>query len=200
MSDYLHEDFSIYYMFYKKTLVLTLLITYMTFCKCSRTVCLYCSLDGDKIAEFVGYLHVRRLLACSSATCISVGYSTYMCQFSFNIKAPLFVCSSLALNLLTTRLLLLPPVDLASFPNSFSRPFRLGPSLSNSRLSSFARFAPYIFKALFRHRRPCNRSIHRRIHFLWLLETQLHPGLKTPEMTTPTRQLHPIPIASFYSN
>src|SRR5438046_10213130 len=73
-------------------------------CKDSRTVCLYCSLDGDKIAEFVGYLHVRRLLACSSATCISVGYDTYMCQFSFNIKAPLFVCSSLALNLLTTRL------------------------------------------------------------------------------------------------
>src|SRR5436189_339284 len=61
-----------------------------------------------------------------------------MCQFSFNIKAPLFVCSSLALNLLTTRL-----VDLASFPNSFSRPFRLGPSLSNSRLPSFARVAPY---------------------------------------------------------
>src|SRR5204863_9717851 len=76
----------------------------MTLCKDSRTVCLYCSLDGDKIAEFVGYLHVRRLLACSSATCISVGYSIYMCQFSFNIKAPLFVCSSLALNLLTTRL------------------------------------------------------------------------------------------------
>src|SRR5205814_2258812 len=25
-------------------------------------------------------------LACSSATCISVGYSTYMCQFSFNIN------------------------------------------------------------------------------------------------------------------
>src|SRR5436190_8920276 len=87
---------------------------------------------------FVGYLHVRRLLACSSATCKSVGYSTYMCQFSFNIKATLFVCSSLALNLLTTRL-----VDLASFPNSFSRPFRLGPSLSNSRLPSFARVAPY---------------------------------------------------------
>ncbi len=81
-------------------------------CKDSRTVCLYCSLDGDKIAEFVGYLHVRRLLACSSATCISVGYSTYMCQFSFNIKAPLFVCSSLALNLLTTRLVNL--VKLAS--------------------------------------------------------------------------------------
>src|SRR5438046_3573105 len=98
---------------------------------------------------FIGYLHVRRLLACSSATCISVGYSTYMCQFSFNIKAPLFVCSSLALNLLTTRLLLLPPVDLASFPNSFSRPFRLGPSLSNSRLSSFARFAPYTRSHLF---------------------------------------------------
>src|SRR5204863_3897831 len=94
-------------------------------CKDSRTVCLYCSLDGDKIAEFVGYLHVRRLLTCSSATCISVGYSTYMCQFSFNIKAPLFVCSSLALNLLTTRLVLLLPVDLASFPHSFSRPFRL---------------------------------------------------------------------------
>src|SRR5437667_12460299 len=118
-------------------------------CKDSRTVCLYCSLDGDKIAEFIGYLHVRRLLAFSSATCISVSYSTYMCQFSFNIKAPLFVCSSLALNLLTTRL-----VDLASFPNSFSRPFRLGLSLSNSRLPSFACVAPYIFKAHFRHRRP----------------------------------------------
>src|SRR5437667_3915586 len=104
----------------------------LSHCKDSRTVCLYCSLDGDKIAEFVGYLHVRRLLACSSATCISVGYSTYMCQFSFNIKATLFVCSSLALNLLTTRLVLLLPVDLASFPNSFSRPLRLGPSLSNS--------------------------------------------------------------------
>src|SRR5213078_4030677 len=77
-----------------------------------------------------------------------VGYSTYMCQFSFNIKAPLFVCSSLALNLLTTHLVLLLPVDLASFPNSFSRPFRLGPSLSNSRLSSFARFAPYKYRAL----------------------------------------------------
>src|SRR5437762_11674467 len=118
-------------------------------CKDSRTVCLYCSLDGDKIAEFVGYLHVRRLLACSSATCISVGYSTYMCQFSFNIKATLFVCNSLALNLLTTRLLLLLPVDLASFPNSFSRPFRLGPSLSNSRLSSFVRFAPLHFQTSF---------------------------------------------------
>src|SRR5437667_11548889 len=198
MSDYLHEDFSIYYMFYKKTLVLTLLITYMTFCKCSRTVCLYCSLDGDKIAEFVSYLHVRRLLACSLATCISVGYSTYMCQFSFNIKAPLFVCSSLALNLLTTRLVLLLLVNLASFPNSFSRPFRLGPSLSNSRLPSFARVAPYIFKAHFRHLQPCNRSSHRR----WFLQSQLLPGLKpqTPEMTTPTRQPHPIPIASFYSN
>src|SRR5438552_17567898 len=107
-------------------------------CKDSRTVCLYCSLNGDKIAEFVGYLHVRRLLACSSATCISVGYSTYMCQFSFNIKATLFVCSSLALNLLTTRLVnlvLLLPVDLASFPNSFSSvppwavPVELSPSV-----------------------------------------------------------------------
>src|SRR5437667_8690316 len=113
------------------------------YCKDSRTVCLYCSLDGDKIAEFVGYLHVRRLLACSSATCISVGYSTYMCQFSFNIKAPLFVCSSLALNLLTTRLLLLPPVDLASFPNSFSRPFRLGLSLSNLAFRLSPASAPY---------------------------------------------------------
>src|SRR5438045_7532747 len=78
---------------------------------------------------FVGYLHVRRLLACSSATCISVGYSTYMCQFSFNIKATLFVCSSLALNLLTTHLVnlvLLLPVDLASFPNSFSSILALG--------------------------------------------------------------------------
>src|SRR5437667_9961243 len=127
-------------------------------CKCSRTVCLYCSLDGDKIAEFVSYLHVRRLLACSSATCISVGYSTYMCQLSFNIKGPLFVCSSLSLNLLTTRLVLLLPVDLASFPNSFSRLFCLGPSLLNSRLPSFARVAPYIFKAHFRHLQPCNRS------------------------------------------
>src|SRR5204862_4419958 len=111
---------------------------------------------------FVGYLHVRRLLACSSATCISVGYSTYMCQFSFNIIAPLFVCSSLALNLLTTRLVLLLPVDLASLPNSFSRLFCLGLSLSNSRLPSFARIAPYIFKAHSRHRQPCNRSSHRR--------------------------------------
>src|SRR5438876_2146249 len=111
-------------------------------CKDSRTVCLYCSLDGDKIAEFVGYLHVRRLLACSSATCISVGYSTYMCQFSFNIKATLFVCSSLALNLLTTRLVnlvLLLPVDLASFPNSFSSvppwavPVELSPSVFRPR-------------------------------------------------------------------
>ena len=172
---------------------------------------------------FIGYLHVRRLLACSSATCISVGYSTYMCQFSFNIKAPLFVCSSLALNLLTTRLVLLLPVDLASFPNSFSRLFCLGPSLSNSRLPSFARVAPYIFKAdpslvrsrpnlpfscpvrhpyifkaHFRHRQPCNRSSHRR----WFLQSQLLPGLKpqTSEMMTPTCQLYPIPIANFYSN
>src|SRR5437773_6273110 len=156
---------------------------------------------------FVGYLHVRWLPACSLATCISVGYSTYMCQFSFNIKAPLFVCSSLALNLLTTRLVNLVKLacvlDLVFFLfllilHPFRIPFHVRSALGRPCRTLAFRLSPAspltFSKALFRHRRPCNRSIHRRIHFRWLLQSQLLPGLKTPEMTTPTRQLHPIPI------
>src|SRR6266480_7787954 len=97
---------------------------------------------------------------------MSVSYSTYMCQFSFNIKAPLFVRSSLALNLLTTRLVNLVKLafvlDLVFFLfllilHPFRIPFHVRSALGHPCQTLAFRLSPAspltFSKLIYRHRR-----------------------------------------------